>query len=387
MTVERYDYVIINRSFWPIYPVIGEGLLRLAEKLATNKKKIAVITQNQFKDIKSSIKNSKRGFGVKFFTTWALSTSSSNILIRILDTFFFMFFVAVLLLRIRPKKIYISTDPPVLVPFVVFIYSKIIKVEYVYHLQDIHPEATNVVLKINSLLLNLLKKIDNITIRNASLLITLNKQMKSEIIKRSRTKKKFLIIKNPSIEFNIDLPQNKKKGFSFTGNLGRVQRIPLVMNSIKKYLKKGGKLEFVFAGGGIYADQISRLSNENRLIKYYGNVSPEEAASISGNYEWALAPVEDKITNYSFPSKLSTYVCTGAKILAICGENTSVANWIKKHSVGEIVEPQEDKIVDFFFKIENDNLRKIIRDEDHTILKTSLSMNLFVNNLEKSILF
>jgi len=36
--MERYDFLIINRSFWPIYPVIGEGLLRLAEKLASTKK-------------------------------------------------------------------------------------------------------------------------------------------------------------------------------------------------------------------------------------------------------------------------------------------------------------------------------------------------------------
>ena len=41
----RYDFLIINRSFWPIYPVIGEGLLRLAEELAFTKK-VGVILQD-----------------------------------------------------------------------------------------------------------------------------------------------------------------------------------------------------------------------------------------------------------------------------------------------------------------------------------------------------
>ena len=43
--MERYDFLIINRSFWPIYPVIGESLLQLAENLAYSKK-IAVVTQD-----------------------------------------------------------------------------------------------------------------------------------------------------------------------------------------------------------------------------------------------------------------------------------------------------------------------------------------------------
>ena len=51
---KRYDLVIINRSFWPSYPVIGEGLLRLAENLASHKK-IAVIMQGNI-HIKKSLK-------------------------------------------------------------------------------------------------------------------------------------------------------------------------------------------------------------------------------------------------------------------------------------------------------------------------------------------
>ncbi len=30
--LKRLDLVIINRSFWPVYPVIGEALMRFAEQ-------------------------------------------------------------------------------------------------------------------------------------------------------------------------------------------------------------------------------------------------------------------------------------------------------------------------------------------------------------------
>ena len=86
-------------------------------------------------------------------------------------------------------------------------------------MQDIHPEATNVVVKINKSLFNLLKKIDNFTMTRASLLITLNEEMKIQILKRINIQKEISIIENPSIVFNINEPLEKKRGFSFTGNL------------------------------------------------------------------------------------------------------------------------------------------------------------------------
>jgi glycosyltransferase involved in cell wall biosynthesis len=206
--------------------------------------------------------------------------------------------------------------------------------------------------------------------------------MKSEIINRSNTKKKILIIENPSVELDKDLTKIKKNGISFTGNLGRLQRIPMLIKSIKKYFQKGGKLEFVFAGGGVYADQILKLSNDYPLIKYYGTVSSENAALISSSYEWALCPIEDQITHYAFPSKLATYACTGAKILAICSDDTSVANWIKKNRVGFVVKPTEESLIDIFFKIEKNCIDSTSINLDRSDLKKILSMHKFVNNLK-----
>ena len=83
----RYDLLIINRSFWPIYPVIGESLLRLAEELSSLKK-VAVVMQDHA-NIKRKLKIAKRGFGVKFLPAWAGSDSSSHPFKRVLDSFFF----------------------------------------------------------------------------------------------------------------------------------------------------------------------------------------------------------------------------------------------------------------------------------------------------------
>jgi len=208
---KRYDLVIINRSFWPVYPVIGEALLRLAENLS-HSKKVAVVMQDH-DNIKDHLKKNNRGLGIKFFLSKAYSNSSSSLIIRILDTIFFSFWVIFCILITRPTNIYISTDPPVMVPFIVAVLSKIMNIKYTYHLQDIHPEATNTIKKLNLNLFKFFKKIDNFSIRNANSLITLNEEMKEVIISRSNTINKISIIENPSIILKTTKSTEKKKEF------------------------------------------------------------------------------------------------------------------------------------------------------------------------------
>ena len=86
--------------------------------------------------------------------------------------------------------------------------------------------------------------------------------------------------------------------------------------------------------------------------------------------------------SYSFPSKTSSYVLSGAKILAICGENTSVANWIKHNNLGFVIPPKIPPIVDFFFKIENGNINSTKINTDRSELKKRLHIDMFVKNLK-----
>jgi hypothetical protein len=384
--MSRYDFFIINRSFWPIYPVIGESLLQLAENLSSSKK-IAVVTQDHI-GIKKKLKNENRGAGVNFFLAWALSSSSSNIFVRVLDSIFFMFWVIICLIIARPKNIYISTDPPILIPFITTIYAKLFNARLVYHVQDIHPEATSMIIKLNSLIFFLLKKIDIFTMKNADLLITLTNEMKTEVINRSNTKKKILLMDNPSISFRDNLLLIQKiKGFSFTGNLGRLQKIPLLLEAIDNYNERGGKLKFFFAGGGVYANLIFKKSKTNSLISYQGILSSKEAALLSSKYEWALLPIEDKVTRFAFPSKTSSYVFSGAKIFAICGADTSVANWVRHNNLGVVITPNTKSIVDFFFKIEKEDVDFTKIDIDRKELKQILHIDKFVKNLESAIFY
>jgi hypothetical protein len=382
MTKKPMKLAVINRSFWPVYPVIGEALLRFAERASDQGYSVSVLMQDHV-GIKGKLAEAGRGEGVHFYPAKALTTSASGVLLRACDAVFFMFWVLAVLLWVRPSRVYVSTDPPVVVPFIVMLYSRLFRAEYIYHLQDIHPEAANIVIPVNKLFYGLLKMMDALSMRKAKCLITITDQMAAEIRSRSGTVVPIHVLDNPAVSFDdIDTTKPKIKGFSFCGNAGRLQRILLMLEAIETYFERGGQLEFTFVGGGIYADRLKAFAEKFPNFHYPGLVSPIEAAQISADYTWALLPIEDDVTRFAFPSKSSSYVFSGANILALCGEQTSVAHWVQENQLGLVVKPAVELVVASFFDIEKGLYKKSSNEASREALKVKLRFEVFVDALD-----
>ena len=378
--------MIVNRSFWPLYPVLGEALLQVAENIVSKGHSASVVIQDRVK-INAKVRECNRGEGVSFYPIKALTNSASSVLSRAFDAIFFMFWVLAVLLWVRPNKIYVSTDPPILIPFIVMVYSRVSGAEFTYHLQDIHPEATNAIVPVNKWVFYALLKIDALSMRKAHCLITITKQMAAEIRSRSGTNVPVHLLDNPSASFNeIDMGKPKIAGFAFCGNAGRFQRIPLMLEAIEEYFKQGGKQEFAFAGGGLYANRLRAFANKYPKFQFAGLVSSSEAAQLNADYAWALLPIEDSVTKFAFPSKSSSYVFSGANILAVCGEHTSVAKWVRANRIGKVVKPEINKLTDAFFAIERGAHIETADQTSRDALKEKLRFEVFVKNVTRILL-
>lgn len=352
MFKKKYDLAIVNRSFWPESEILGEAKLLLAEKVA-HKGSACVIAQASI-DVEAEAKRNNRGLGVKFFIAKSRSNSASGLTRRIFDAVMFAPFVFWSLCRARPQHVYVSTNPPVVVPFMVFLYCLLFRAKYTYHLQDIHPEITNLVVPMNKVVFKLLRWLDNITLRHATNLVTLSEDMADYIRKISKTKSPIHLIANPSFEIPDEIRNTPKtKDIVFCGNAGRLQQIPVLLEAIKTYINSGGTLNFSFAGAGIYSKEIERLATQYPQVVYYGYVKPQIAGRLVTEHRWALLPILDEVTQYAFPSKSSSYVASNCRILAICSEDTSVARWINDNDLGEVVRADPASIVEMFESIEN----------------------------------
>ena len=352
MFKKKYDLAIINRSFWPESEILGEAKLLLAEQVA-QKGRACVIAQ-ALTNVEAELKRQNRGVGVKFYIAKSRSNSSSSLVRRVFDAVMFAPFVFWSLCRARPQHVYISTNPPVVVPFMVFLYCALFRAEYTYHLQDIHPEITNIVLPMNMLVLKFLRGLDNITLRHATHLVTLSEDMAEYLRKISRTKAPIHLIANPSFDMTDEIRNiPKTKDFVFCGNAGRVQQIPVLLAAIEAYISGGGKLNFSFAGGGVYVPQIEALAQRYKQVSYEGYVKPSVANRLVAEHRWAILPIDDEVTKYAFPSKSSSYLASGCRILAICGKETAVARWVHEYGAGVNVESEVQQVIQRFQEIEH----------------------------------
>ena len=375
MAAQKTVLAIVNRTFKHDSP-IGDGLLQLAETTSTDGP-VYLITQAKC-DLKRELYKVGRGHGLHIYACKAFTNSASGLIKRIAESIYFMLWAFISLVRTRPTSVYVATDPPVLVPFVVAIYCRLFDAQYVYHLQDIHPEATNIVFPLNGLVMKLLLAIDNYTLRHAKALVTLSEDMKSHLLGRSNTRSPIYLLDNPSFDV-VSVPIAQRfKDIVFCGNAGRLQRIPLLITAIREYLQKGGKLRFTFCGGGVHVPEVKALADAYDQVEYLGIIPASDAAELVNQHRWALLPIDDEVTKYAFPSKSSGYALSGAGVLAVCGENTSVARWVEQHEVGLVCAAGHDALVSCFFSLESNTHGPFMMGHD---MRAKLQIPYFAQHL------
>lgn len=360
---KKEKIAIVIRSFWPYNPAIGEALLQLSESLSQNYEPI-VITQVK-NDFPKQLEAQNRGKGVKFFTLPLWTKSASHMLLRVTDLVIFTGFTFASLIWSRPDKVYVATNPPLFTPLVVGVYCKLFHKKYLYHLQDIHPEITSIKTIKKSFINKTLKAIDNFTVSNASKVVTLTEQMKAYTIKRVGEETSIELLANPSVKNSGSEKEIKRtKGFIYCGNAGRLQRIPLLLQAIEMYVNEGGSLPFVFAGGGIYSKNIEQLAKKLDNVSYMGVLPAAQASSLMHQYSYGLMPIEDEVTQYAFPSKSSSYLLSGCHIIAVCGQQTSVADWVLNNEVGYVSDPDVESLVSLFHTLEKQPISKLTIQPD-----------------------
>jgi hypothetical protein len=334
---------IINRDFGEHAGAIGLGLNRFAidQALASS---VSVITLSSSRDVLALGEKAN----VKLFLAKSLTSSGSSIAMRLSEVVYFSLFVVVSLIKSRPKLVYVTSNPPVIIPFFVFIFCYFTKSKYIYHVQDIHPEASSIVFKMPKILIYLIRSIDTLTLKNAELVITLSKDMKATLLKREKALS-IRLLQNPAIVNKTNMTLPKTNGAIFCGNAGRLQNIDILLDAIEIFLgKDDSDFIFGFVGRGVFSSRLSLLSEKYKRFKYYGYVSAEEALAISTEYKWALLPIRGEVLQYAYPSKIPTYISAGCQIISITSGDTELAREIHSNDLGFNVEANVGDIVAAF---------------------------------------
>lgn len=340
------SYLIVSRDFWPNAAAIGDGLMCLARTLSKNNKTY-VVTMSRQNLTELDKLESESVSNISFHIARPLTNSSSGIFFRIIELIYFSIWLSFSLLRLNPSVVYVATNPPLLVPFTVAIYCKIFRKKYVYHVQDIHPEAASLLTSIPGFIFSTLQAVDTWVLNNAYRVVTLTEDMRVSLHARGVRRGDITLIENPSTISNTP-SQDKVQGIVFSGNAGRLQLMEVVLEAIERYLQAGGQLKFCFVGAGVYKEVLLDLDRRYQNFSYEGYVDGETALKITSGYRWALLPIMPKVLSYAYPSKIPAYISAGCEIISVTSHKTSLAKWVNSSGYGKNVEPSIDALIKCF---------------------------------------
>lgn len=355
MINKKCDIAIINRSFLPKNETIGGGLYEMARKLAKENKQVCILTQSNI-DLNKYLNQQKIDSNIKVISKRPLSTRYFHLLARLIELLTFSLWITYKLCIIRPHRIYVSTDPPIIVPAIVAVFSTLFRRKYIYHLQDIHPEISRTIIGMPKWICRILNVVEKFTLRRASKIVTITASMAEAIYnKTNQFEQEIILLMNPTKKYNYKVV-DRQPGFVFCGTMGRCQQIPLLLESIKSYVSQGGNLPFIFAGSGKFYKEVEKLSKMYSNITCHPWLPLRDAMKLIASYQYSIVSIDDKVTQFAFPSKTSSYITLKSNIIGICSKETSVAKWIEETGCGIQVNPNKNALVELFFAIEHNQV-------------------------------
>ncbi|NVO60948.1 glycosyltransferase [Photobacterium damselae] len=272
----------------------------------------------------------------------------------------------------------IPSTPPVLLVFFLSLVKRIKKnkIELIYHVQDVHPEAMlyskN---KINRLLFDLLIALDTFSIKAVDKVIVLSNDMKKVLSKRV-DRKKIYICNNPihstlakSTNHDFFKEYDGYIKFIFSGNVGNFQNLlPLVkaFNAVEDI-----NVKFFILGDGDDMPTIREYLNDNNNgnIILLGKVSSQEADRIVSLADVGVVSLSPGMLGVAFPSKVLAYMSLGLPILGFFDDCSELSKFLYMHNVGCSQGSEDESVlistinnmVNNINKYDSDNIKELAK--------------------------
>lgn len=323
----------------------------------------------------------------KIYRLKNLNIKSKNTILRILKLIYLttqLLYKSIFFLR-NDDRVFIVTNPVFLLPFIVFL-KKVKKFEVTLLVYDIFPEnlvATNL-LKKQSLIYKLLKKIYNWSYHNIDKLIVIGRDMQDFIQKKVNNKKEVFLIEN-WCDYKKIIPMRKEDNniiknfnlqnkivFSFVGNFGLVQGIKNLLEASS--LVQNENFILLFIGDGAEKNIIEnfiKYNYKNNVI-YAGKYPSIEENTFLNACDVSVISLNESMYGLGVPSKTYYNMSAGKPLLYIGSKDSEIGRVISDNKIGWICESRNPKKLanlideicndkDSFIKMGNKSRETIIR--------------------------
>jgi len=268
---------------------------------------------------------------------------------------FFSMRVFFYLLRHGKGTVIVPSSPPVIMGFSVFLakYLGGSRFNYIYHCQDIHPEALVISNHIkNTLLVNIMKYMDNFTLSYAKNIIVLSEDMQITLEKRKNKPLNNLSIINnfipsaysSSLSLQSEsktIRSNHKKDdiiFVFAGNTGAFQNLEMLLEGFLN-LDLNEHCHLYFVGEGkvkniLIQQSLNHSSKMKVNVHFLDKMDSQDITHFISEADYGIVSISDELLDVAYPSKIATYLSLGLPLLLCGGVLSKIEDEVNNESLG-----------------------------------------------------
>jgi colanic acid biosynthesis glycosyl transferase WcaI len=273
---------------------------------------------------------------------------------RILHEFSFVISSSLNLLFSKRPETIIVISPPLLLGISAFVISKLKKVPFIFHVQDLQPDAA---VKLGMVkkgkLTKLLYRIEKYIYKKASLVSVVSAGMRDRIISKGVPQEKVILFPNwVDTDFIKPLPkQNRfrrmygidnKFVVLYAGNIGVKQGLEIIPD-VANLLQGFKDILFLVVGDGARKSALVKRAVDLNLVNVkFLPVQPREflpemlsAADIS------LVIQQAAVTDFMVPSKLLAILASGRPVIVSSHEKSELPKVVEQANCALIVKPEE----------------------------------------------
>ena len=278
---------------------------------------------------------------------WVFSNEKQNVLKRLFNAIWYCSRLFLHILLVRPDVVVASTFPPVLAAWMASIAARLVGTKFVYHLQDIHPEISEISGGFlgKPIPSRFLRWLDNQTLKRSAAIVVLSSDMASTLQSRDINPLPICVINNMALTAFDNVSDNPpvqyrkpvgNKRIVYAGNMGRFQNLEPIVEGISQVLDKFPNLDLLLLGDGVLLSTLKARWEGNPQVVFCPFLPYPVAKQLISESDIGLVSLSTGICKVAFPSKIVSYLDLGVPVLAVVEPDSFLARDLTDRNFGRV---------------------------------------------------
>ncbi len=352
---------VVTELYYPEDNQTGYYLTQTAEGLAATFDVKVICGQPSYAARGTRASKKETHNGVDIFRVWGTTLDKNVLVFRLLNMLTLgasMFFKSLFSFNKNDEVLFVSAPPSL--PFITALAARIRRAKYTFVIHDKYPEILIAVgtTQVDSVLVNILNRLNGWLYRNAKKIIVLGRDMQEliegQLNNCSDKITPIAVIQSwAALEEVEPMPRQEnsllkelgildKFVFLYAGNMGHAQDIESIVECAEK-LKDDERFHFLFIGSGVKRKWLEREVEEKGInnVTILAPRPRNEQKVFLNACDVGLVTLVKKMSGAAIPSRTYNILATGKPVLALIEENSEVARLIEEEQVGWVVPPLE----------------------------------------------